>query len=609
MKRWPAVILAICLLLLSAHALADADRFCDAMPEGLRELANRYTPYENYLDCILFTDTLPGAYCLVLSPRDLNGYQLEDGVWKIVTQVSPVEQDNDCQPYFRRHAAGAAPGMQGECGLTYPDDRGFDIVRTNFGYHNSLVLLLQYHWADGGFRLVGWQSGASGQFAIREDGQWAFFDSETGERLGGARIDRLAEYGLLIRYKDLPLTLEEALNMQAVTRIAAETLFPGWTMGSYWESGIGFGANAGYCRMDDGMLTIRRARLNSDAAGVATQTDTMPVPLSGALLMRLQSEDISALLDTSGQGDTFLTDDAFDRTKIPVTDTVLQNDLQSCGMMLLTEDANGVRRLRWVERDGEGYAVRSSMPLPDDAGLDLFHSGDGSVIVEWERKHIQCSFFRLADGSWTMGWMSNFGENVYTYGTVYCGVRQYAIMSSTDGILVGSHPWGDLFTIDFTRLPQSTEAMNAGLNRDGWAAVGMPGPSDRLPLRVRPDDAAESLGEFYNRTPARVLEQQGDWSRVRIGLDGRLEGWMRTEHLAFGSAIDTAYAPYWDLILRGEFEYHPLFASPAMRETTGVLADMDTWIVGVAGDNLYVLIDSDGNTGYLPKSWFGNGND
>ena len=79
-------------------------------------------------------------------------------------------------------------------------------------------MMMQFHWADNYFRLVGWQSGAAGQFAVWEDGLWAFFDSTTGERLGSARLDRLAEYGLAARFEDLPLTLAQARKMETITQ-------------------------------------------------------------------------------------------------------------------------------------------------------------------------------------------------------------------------------------------------------------------------------------------------------------------------------------------------------------------------------------------------------
>ena len=56
------------------------------------------------------------------------------------------------------------------------------------------------------------------------------------------------------------------------------------------------------------------------------------------------------------------------------------------------------------------------------------------------------------------------------YGTLYCGIQTDFSISSTQCILVGSHPWRDLFKIDFTQLPATTKEAVASLDRDGcWS--------------------------------------------------------------------------------------------------------------------------------------------
>ena len=139
--------------------------------------------------------------------------------------------------------------------------------------------------------------------------------------------------------------------------------------------------------------------------------------------------------------------------------------------------------------------------------------------------------------------------------------------------------------------------------------VNNPDPADRLHLRAKPDNAAQSLGKFYNRTPVQVFGQQGGWSQVRIGLDGRLEGWMQTRYLTFGSAMDQVDSASPQRILQDEYENHAFFASASMQETTGeAFDDYYSWIVGVVGDECYILLNPNGSTGYLPQSWFWDGN-
>jgi SH3-like domain-containing protein len=195
------------------------------------------------------------------------------------------------------------------------------------------------------------------------------------------------------------------------------------------------------------------------------------------------------------------------------------------------------------------------------------------------------------------------------FGTLFCGVQQYLILNDTSGLLVGTHPWRDLFSLDVTQLPGNTEEAIAGLDREGWAVVNNPDPADRLHLRAGPETSAESLGKFYNRTPVRVLERRDGWARVRIGADGRLEGWMMEKFLAFGSAMDAVASASPNLTLREEYAANnPIFASPDMRETTGVYYGYGMWIAGAVGDELYIMLDTEGNTGFLPQSWFWAGN-
>ena len=87
--------------------------------------------------------------------------------------------------------------------------------------------------------------------------------AQRGERLGSARMDRIAEYGLAACYREIPLTLEEARKMEAITRPAAEALFPGWTMGFYEEYNFG--------HMASRLLLPRGRRAADHPQGVAQQ--------------------------------------------------------------------------------------------------------------------------------------------------------------------------------------------------------------------------------------------------------------------------------------------------------------------------------------------------
>lgn len=55
-----------------------------------------------------------------------------------------------------------------------------------------------------------------------------------------------------------------------------------------------------------------------------------------------------------------------------------------------------------------------------------------------------------------------------------------------------------------------------------------PDPRDRLHLRAKPERAGESLGKFFTGTQVEILEEAGDWYRVRVGFD---EGYMMRDFI------------------------------------------------------------------------------
>ncbi|MBR3857983.1 MAG: leucine-rich repeat protein [Bacteroidaceae bacterium] len=51
---------------------------------------------------------------------------------------------------------------------------------------------------------------------------------------------------------------------------------------------------------------------------------------------------------------------------------------------------------------------------------------------------------------------------------------------------------------------------------------------DRLNLRAKPDKGSESLGKYFSGTQVEILEEQGDWYKVRVDFQ---EGWMMKEYV------------------------------------------------------------------------------
>ena len=171
---------------------------------------------------------------------------------------------------------------------------------------------------------------------------------------------------------------------------------------------------------------------------------------------------------------------------------------------------------------------------------------------------------------------------------------------------IGTTPWNDITCMDWESLPRSMDEAKAMLDPSRWATPNNPDPKDRLHLREHPDKNSRSLGKYYNGTPLRVIAQEGDFTKVRIGNQ---VGYMMTKYLLFGEAInrqETALRgkisvnPVTQILWYGEAEEEDIMSD----EVNGLL------IVGVAEDRWYWVWDPHENRfGRILQSelWDGNG--
>lgn len=411
-------------------------------------------------------------------------------------------------------------------------------------------------------------------------------------------------------YCDLPFTPQEGAAMAAITEEAIAAYFPGYALREVATYNAGHETVACYSRVEDGLLYVKRATFESERQQPAV-SDCMPVPLSASLLERLEAEGFDGKLSLMGSGSLFRIENALDTAAIPAPGRIVDSDLQRCALLLLTEDDKSVRRLCVVTQSADGYDLAATPALPEGVYLDIFHAGDGDVQFEWsveqqgETQYRSASYMRLADGTWRLSWARSSAPS-FEFSAVYCGLREEWNYGSTEGIRFGNFPNGDLMQADLSGLPVSHEELDDCLDRSGWAVVCNPNPADRLHLRVKPDRGAESLGKFYNGTPVQVIRQQGDWCEVTIGLDGCLTGWMMKRYLVFGEAMDDVACAFPSKCLREEHGGRPLYTSQEMTGEHELAGEY--WVVGVVGDELYILLTESGGTGYAPQAWFWEGN-
>ena len=290
---------------------------------------------------------------------------------------------------------------------------------------------------------------------------------------------------------------------------------------------------------------------------------------------------------------------------------VMGLDLHGQELILLLAPSDDMRILRVVTWDGSEYDVQENSSVPADSSLDTAHFEDGFTGLWYsggEDDQIFVLFSRHDGGEWGLA-----SQNNGAYRVCWAGVTDEAF--ALRNLRVGTYPWDDFQNIDIAALPLDIDGALAFRNTAGWAVVSNPNPEDRLHLRAKPDKKADSLGKFYNGTPVIILETEGAWSHVRIGLQG-LEGWMMTEYLAVGDTMDAVAAAWPELMLSDE-EYavsvHAVRREPD--QNAAVAWEMDTastiyeWaLIGVAGDDWYVLMDELGRVGYVPQAWYSEGN-
>lgn len=592
MKRLFAVIIA---LLLLVPALALAQSYTDTPPMEVAALAGNPSELADYISFTL-PDGSAESFWLERYGY-LMGFRCEAGEWSIQSQVFPVDGTWDVQ--LVRHD----PAIMLADGSHYQDALGFDILCKKTGNR------LSYHYNGTEFVLCGWENPSAYPGVVMLNGLTASY-WPTGSEQPEA-VCQLGEYcnSLMMDFADLPYTPVLGQAQAAITEAQAAAAYPGYTLRYYETYNANSEAWACYSRFENGLLHVKRVAFSDAAAPV--ERDDMPLPLSPALMEKLETEGFDQLLNISGYSSLFRTEDAFDRSLIPVEGRILDSDLHRQGLLLLAEDAQGIRRLHWVTQNGAEYRTQSTHPLPEKAWLDVFHASDGRVIIKWleadgeEYKECYASYTLMPDGLWHLGAVMHGGRDDAGYSMCYCGPRTEYTVASSNGILIGSLPGSELFSADLAALPTVDQLADA-LNRTGWAKVNNPDPADRLHLRTQPDLAAASLGKFYNGTPVQALEEKGGWCRVQIGTDGRLVGWMMKKYLAFGSAMDSVDCAFPELVLREVYDGQPMYASAAKEGQT--FLDGEMWVAGIAGEDLYVILTPEGGTAYAPVDWFFEGN-
>ena len=496
MKR---MLAALVLLMILACALSCAH--AQEVPQAILDwMAERGYENESW-DSLLFDLPDESAFAFLLNDWSLYGFLQKDGAWQNHSSGSIMSGHAGLR--FERHRQGQARAD----GSTWPDDLGFDIVSEDGSR-------LSYRYDGQWFSICGWYD------PQRYPGEVLVQGTRLSYYEGGVQPVASVDAGDALLswigdFKWHPTTPAEAQAREKLLEQNVQDAFAGYTLQSYDPYNSGTGVNAAYLRISDGMLAIRRATLTLEGEIVA---DSMPVPLSETLLARLETEPVSDLIDASGWGDTFLTDDALDTGRLPVAGTVLASDLQSGGLVLLVEDDEGDRLLQVIVLNADGTYRQSCLtaPLPPDTTLDLFHTTDGEINFSWDEQHAQAGYALGADGQWRLewAWIPN-DAGTLEYSCRFWGVSVWPQKEENDGMFVGDLAQMLLDGADLATLPGTREALAAALNRDGWAVVRNPDPAAELydSAQEIPSDTA-----YLARDYPRVVAYRQLGARIRRAI-------------------------------------------------------------------------------------------
>ena len=595
MKKSILIVIAALLLAICPSVFAQEE-----LPQELLILYEESNGTTEYSDIISF-DMPDGTqvWYIINDWGFMEGYRLSNGEWNRTSSGSPTASSL-FEPYFVRHDTTT---MRVD-GSFYSDSLGYDLLWNTSGERISL------HYNGEAFVVCGWENAAeyAGE-VILNDRIVSYYPKGSSEPEATYTLGERFAYGA--DYDYLPYTPKDARRLSEITKEALLDRYSnnGYSLHSYYTYNHQHEAHVTYRKIENNVLYVIRESFTDDRV-MGYVTECVPVPLSQEFVERLEREDATALLFLDLSSDIFQTDDALDRTKIPVRGRIINSHLQERVLILLTEEDDGHRYLHIVEENEGQYTVQTSKPLPNTAYLDVFHSGEGDIQIEWSEDgyYQTAGYVRRADDEWKLSWVMNSGENTEDYNFVYCGVLVEIHSGSSNGVYFGSVPDFSFLTMDITQLPRNKMEMMALVDRSEWAFVNNPDPADRLHLRAEPDRDAKSLGKFYNRTPVKVLQTKGDWCKVQIGLDGYLTGWMMKKYLAFGDKIDTVDCAFPDEGLKETYSFDYLYDKPDEEEQTHD-ASGEYWIVGVVEDEWYVILTTNGESGYLPQDrfWEGNG--
>ena len=330
MKKFAFILIAVLLVAIFQQACAQSE-----IPQKILELYEEHYGTLNFDGLFFFDMPDDSEVCIMYGASgymDINRSTDErKESWVTESQISPI--DGSWQIAFVRHDS-ITPRADGSY---YPDELGFDLVCEKTGRQIS------YHYNGTSFVICGWKNPQEYQGeAILNGTMLAFYKAGTSApeytTTLGAGFDTI-----MTDYDDLPFTPDEARQKTAITVNMIQNYYPGYTLFSHYLGNYQSEARAEYCKIKDGTLYVIRAEFNS-ADEIPYAYECMPIPLAPSFVDRLQTVNMSELLDLRASTDFILTEGVLDTGRVPVFGKIVNSHLQDRALILLTEE-NGKRYL------------------------------------------------------------------------------------------------------------------------------------------------------------------------------------------------------------------------------------------------------------------------
>lgn len=380
---------------------------------------------------------------------------------------------------------------------------------------------------------------------------------------------------------------------------------------SYWPKEDGFtGMMSGVW---DGMLYYEETD-EDENENIRDRWTYMPVWVGPEYTQSLEltNFDINVFDDDPRDGlYPLIKNEAFARSQSAAGVMIRDIDISRVHAARLFKTEDGASLLQVDDWDGTFSHTAVMLRFADGAVMDTYHAGDGQVFVD--SGAMMYSVERVDEGCWVLRGV-DAKHGVRTIGPDYAAPDGQISAYRNDGYIYGESPWGVLRGRDIP-LEDSYEEMTAQIDEGAYALVHNPNPQDRLHLRAKPDKGSHSYGKFYNRTPVRVLERGDTWTKVQVGRGGAaMTGYMMTKFLAFDEDEKAQLAcAFPQMHLKDEYRGSGLnmYAEPRGTAVTDRMFRQESsdFIIGVSGDEWYVVLRADGAVGYVPQGafWAGNG--